>query len=204
MSEKNRRRRGAVSTVGFVLIVLTIVGLGLGGVMVVTTSIGAQSRELAALKREANELEYESAGLTTQIETLSSTASLALRATDLGMVPNPYPVFVSLADGKVLGEPTPVRGNELPQLRGVPPKVETTPVPDPDTSTPGPVPPDPDGGGADAAAEDNPDDVVAAEQPGGEQPGGEQPDTAQPDTAQPDAEQPDAEQPDAEQPGDEG
>jgi len=164
MSEMTNRPRGSVSTVGFVLIVLAIVGLGLGGVMVVTTSIGAQSRELSALRNRADDLTYESAALGTQLETLSSTASLALRATDLGMVPNPYPAFVSLADGKILGTPTPVEGDELPQLRGRLPKVTDIPAPAPPAPS---TPPQPGDGQAPAEPTQNPDDVVAADQVGG-------------------------------------
>jgi hypothetical protein len=158
--------RGAVSTVGFVLIVLAVVGVGLGGVMVVTTSIGAQSRELTALRNKADELTYESEALAAQIETMSSTASLALRATHLGMVPNPYPVFVSLADGRILGEPTPVEGDELPQLRGRLPQVEDLPSPQP-ASTPQPAPPAPEEAVPSPEGQDA-DDVVAAPQPGGQ------------------------------------
>ncbi|SDL56018.1 hypothetical protein [Tessaracoccus oleiagri] len=164
MSEMTNRPRAGVSTVGFVLIVLAIVGLGLGGVMVVTTSIGAQSRELSALRNRADDLAYESAALGTQLETLSSTASLALRATDLGMVPNPYPAFVSLADGKILGTPTPVEGDELPQLRGRLPKVTDVPAQQP------PAPPSESPqlpGEAPTEPVQNPDDVVAADQVGG-------------------------------------
>lgn len=153
-----KNQRPSISTVGFVLIVLAIVGVGLAGVMVVTTSIGAQSRELTALQHEANELEYESAALQTKLETLSSTASLALRASQLGMVPNPYPAYISLEEGAILGEPTPVKGNEFPQLTGKPPVLEDVPSPEPaaqPTETP--------------SAEVEPNtEVLAAAQPGGE------------------------------------
>lgn len=156
-----KNQRHSISTVGFVLIILAIVGLGLGGVMVVTTSIGAQSRELTALQNDAAELEYESAALQTQLESLSSTASLALRATQLGMVPNPYPAFISLEDGKILGEPTPVKGDEFPQLSGKPPAVDDVPPPEPVTEPA-------DAGQAGDEESQPPSDIVAAPQPGGE------------------------------------
>ncbi|NLE96972.1 MAG: hypothetical protein GX596_03145 [Propionibacterium sp.] len=160
-------RSAGVSTVGFVLIVLAIVGLGLGGVMVVTTSIGAQSRELTSLQRQADELGYESAALTSQLDAMSSTASLALRATDLGMVPNPYPAYVSLADGEILGDPTPVTGDELPQLSGKLPPVEESPEPEPEPlTTPSPTPPVDDEAGDEPDTSDS--DVVAAAAPGGQ------------------------------------
>lgn len=109
--------RSTVSTMGFALIIMALVATGMGLVMVVTTSVAAQSSELSALRTEATELDYRAASLTTTLQNTSSTASLALRASDLGMVPNPYPAFVRLADGAILGEPTQVTGDEAPYLR---------------------------------------------------------------------------------------
>ncbi|RMB59688.1 hypothetical protein [Tessaracoccus antarcticus] len=109
--------RSTVSTVGFALIIMALVAVGMGLVMVVTTSVAAQSKELSGLRTEATLLEYRTASLTTELQTTSATGRLATRAADLGMVPNPYPAFIRLSDGKILGEPTPVRGNEVPYLR---------------------------------------------------------------------------------------
>ncbi|NHB83975.1 hypothetical protein G7085_02975 [Tessaracoccus sp. HDW20] len=87
-------------------ILVALIAIGLGGVMVVSTSVGAQSRELTTLRREAKELGYKSASLTSELQRVSSANALALRATSLGMAPNPYPAFINLADGSVTGEPT--------------------------------------------------------------------------------------------------
>lgn len=170
MSQSTSTRRRRVSTVSFVAMVLAIVGVGLGAVMVITTSIGAQSRELTALQREAEELAFESASLRTELEARSSTASLALRAANLGLVPNPYPAYVMLGSGKVVGKPTRVRGNEFPQLRGQLPAPSPTPQP---TALPSPTPPPVQS--VDTHSDGGPVDVVAAGGPG-----------AQP-TGQPDA-----------------
>lgn len=105
-----------ISTLGFFVLVGVLVALGLAAVMVTTTTVAAQSREVQALTREATELGYRSALLTTELQQKSSTSSLAMRASDLGMVPNPYPAFLNLEDGTILGEPTPVKGNEAPWL----------------------------------------------------------------------------------------
>ena len=43
-----------VSALGFVGIVALLIVAGLGGVMFVTTSVGAQSRELTALRNQAS------------------------------------------------------------------------------------------------------------------------------------------------------
>ncbi len=113
-----RAKTPAVSNRMFILMIAVLVILGLAGVMVVTTQVGAQSKELSALRRESTELGYTAAALTSQLQQVSSANALALRATQLGMVPNPYPAFIHLADGSVTGEPTNVDGDELPYLRG--------------------------------------------------------------------------------------
>lgn len=108
-----------LSPLGFGLVIAVLVVFGLGGVMVVSTSVAVQSRELASLRREATELGYTSAALTTELQSKSSAASLALFASQLGMVPNPYPAFIRLSDGVILGKPTEVTGREMPFLRGL-------------------------------------------------------------------------------------
>lgn len=114
-------QRPMMSNVGFGVLIAALVAVGLALVMVVTTSVAAQSRDLAALRKESTELGYTAAALTTELQATSSSGSLALRAADLGMVPNPYPAFINLADGSILGEPTPVRGDEATYLRQLPP-----------------------------------------------------------------------------------
>ena len=105
--------RSILSPLGFGLLVAALVIMGLVTVMVVSTSVAAQSRELASLRKEATELSYTSAALTTELQSRSSTSSLALRAKELGMVPNPYPAFIRLSDGEILGDPKTVEGEEL-------------------------------------------------------------------------------------------
>ena len=162
MSRTRPTPTNPVSTLGFVLIVLAVIAVGLTGVLVTTTSIGAQSKELTELRAEADRLEYESAALGSEIETRASTSSLALRAADLGMVPNPYPAYVMLGTGEILGEPTKVTGREFPQLRRPQPKPSNpSPSPSP-VVTPAPVPPAPDA----SPTPRSPDDVVAADRPG--------------------------------------
>lgn len=142
--------RPVLSPLGFGLVIAALVVVGLGLVMVVSTTVAAQSRELASLRKEATSLEYTAAALTTQLQARSSTSALALRASDLGMVPNPYPAFIRLSDGTIIGNPTPVTGRETTYLRGA----TQVPVPSPLV-----------------ASEQQPD--MAAEQPVGQQVTGE-------------------------------
>ena len=110
--------KARVSTFGFLLILAILVVLGMALVMVVTTQVGAQSRDLANLRKEATQLSYEAAARRTELQGVSSSGSLALRASELGMVPNPFPAFVDLSTGTILGQPRPVKGDEAPHLTG--------------------------------------------------------------------------------------
>ncbi len=116
-----------VSTIGFVAIVLLLIAAGLTGVMLVSTTVNAQSRELAGLRQEAMVLGYEADGLESKYQRVTSTNALALRAAELGLVPNPYPAFVNLGKGTITGEPKAVTGKEMPFLQGSAPEPEPSP-----------------------------------------------------------------------------
>lgn len=117
-----------VSTLGFVGILVLLIAAGLSGVMLVTTTVSAQSKELTALRQEVTVLTYQAEGLESDYQRVTSTNALALRAAELGMVPNPHPAFIDLAAGTITGEPTPVSGEEMPFLQGVP---QSEPAPQP-------------------------------------------------------------------------
>ncbi len=114
------------SSLGFFAMLAMLVVTGMAIVMVVTTQVGAQSRDLSALRREAAVQSYEVAALQTELESISSTGSLALRAAELGMVPNPYPAFVDLSTNSVLGAPQAVEGDEATYLMRDNAPAETT------------------------------------------------------------------------------
>lgn len=125
-----------VSTMGFVGIIIALITAGMVGVMVVTTSVSAQSRELASLRSEAVQLTYQSAALESHLQNMGSANAIALRASMLGMVPNPHPAFINLADGTVTGSPQKATGDEMPFLRGIAPEpVAPPPLPAPTTET---------------------------------------------------------------------
>ncbi|AQP47423.1 hypothetical protein BW730_07850 [Tessaracoccus aquimaris] len=151
----------SVSTFGFIAIIAVLIGIGLGAVMIVSTSVGAQSQELTMLRREATELGYKAESLEGELQRVSSANALALRATELGMVPNPYPAFINLADGTVTGVPTAVKGNEMPFLTGT----QMKPLPSAQPTAP-PVDPAPDA----QAEQEAPTDITAAGPAGEEQP----------------------------------
>lgn len=89
----------------FVVVVMTMLSIGLVGLIIMSTVLQAQSFEATKLSREAAALEIQQQSLTREVEQLLSPASVAQRALIFGMVPNTNPAFLRLSDGKVLGKP---------------------------------------------------------------------------------------------------
>jgi hypothetical protein len=100
----------------FLLVLIGIFGIGMAGLLMLNTTLQSQAFESRILNRQATELAYAQADLETQLDALAAPHELARRASALGMRPNPYPAFLVLPSGKVVGEPTPVDGEELPAL----------------------------------------------------------------------------------------
>jgi cell division protein FtsB len=91
----------------FVVVVLTVLGSGLVGLILMSTVLQAQSFEAARLDREATALETRQQAIAREVERLQSPANVASRAIAIGMVPNANPAFLRLSDGKILGKPAP-------------------------------------------------------------------------------------------------
>ncbi|TXJ07510.1 MAG: hypothetical protein E6Q27_01345 [Aeromicrobium sp.] len=91
----------------FVVVLIGLVGSGLVGLIFLSTLLQGQAFAISDLKREAALLEAQSAELAVTVNDLQSPAAIAERALDEGMVPNTNPVFLRLADGKVIGKPVP-------------------------------------------------------------------------------------------------
>jgi len=100
----------------FLLVLIGIFGMGMGGLLMLNTTLQSQAFESRTLNRQATELAYAQADLEDQLDALAAPQELARRASALGMRPNPYPAFLVLPSGKVVGEPTPVEGQEVPAL----------------------------------------------------------------------------------------
>jgi len=80
------------------------------------TTLQSQAFESRTLNRQATELAYAQADLENQLDALAAPQELARQASALGLRPNPYPAFLVLPNGKVVGKPTPVEGKEVPAL----------------------------------------------------------------------------------------
>ncbi|HNV11330.1 MAG TPA: hypothetical protein PKN27_08365 [Propionibacteriaceae bacterium] len=111
------RPRARVGRLPFILVLVTTLGLGLVGVLVLNTTIQARASELRTMQRQATSLSHEEAALTTQVQLLRSTTTLEQRAYELGLRPNPAPAFIQLPEGTILGTPTRVTGDEMPAQR---------------------------------------------------------------------------------------
>jgi cell division protein FtsB len=91
----------------FVVVVLTVLGSGLVGLILMSTVLQAQSFQAARLDRQATALETRQQAIAREVERLQSPANVASRAIAIGMVPNANPAFLRLSDGRILGKPVP-------------------------------------------------------------------------------------------------
>lgn len=97
----------------FVLGLVALIAVAMGGLVVVNTQIQTQAAELATLERRAATLGYQQAALEADVNQARSAGHLEQQAHNLGMRPNPNPAFIVLPEGKILGTPTVVTGNEM-------------------------------------------------------------------------------------------
>lgn len=118
-------RSGRLAGVPFLMILALLLGAGMLGLLVLSTSIQDRAAQLRDLQRQNTVLGYQEAALQAEADTLESTTLLAQRAADLGMVPNPHAVFITLPDGSVTGQAKPVTGAELPGQRETLPQAIT-------------------------------------------------------------------------------
>jgi hypothetical protein len=100
----------------FLLVLIGIFGVGMTGLLMLNTTLQSQAFESRTLNRQATELAYGQADLENQLDALAAPQELARQASALGMRPNPYPAFLVLPNGKIVGKPTPVEGKEVPAL----------------------------------------------------------------------------------------
>ena len=100
----------------FLLVLIGIFGIGMAGLLMLNTTLQSQAFESRTLNRRATELAYSQADLENQLDALAAPQELARRASELGMRPNPFPAFLVLPSGKVVGKPRPVGGHEVPAL----------------------------------------------------------------------------------------
>ena len=89
---------------------LVIVGILVAGMVILlflNTTLAQGAFQMHELTKAQQALNITKQQLTQSVEVAQSPEQLQARATALGMVPSDNPVFIRLADGKVLGMPIP-------------------------------------------------------------------------------------------------
>ncbi|MET0695724.1 MAG: hypothetical protein ABWY56_17460 [Propionibacteriaceae bacterium] len=105
-----------LARVPFILVLIALFGLGMTGLLMLNTTLQNQAFQASTLNRQATELAYTQADLESQLDKMAAPQELARRASAYGLRPNPYPAFVVLPGGKVMGTPQPVTGDEVPEM----------------------------------------------------------------------------------------
>jgi hypothetical protein len=93
----------------FALIVAGLLVLGMLGLLVLNTTLAQGAFEIGALTKVQRDLAVNEQRLLQKVAQAEAPESLQRRADALGMVPAQAPVFLRLADSKVLGRPTPAK-----------------------------------------------------------------------------------------------
>ncbi len=117
-------RIGASGGGAFATLCVTLLTLGLIGLLLLNTALAEGSITLGALRQESSVLSDRTGDLTEQIARASSSNALAAQATSLGMVRSNERAYINLKTGKVSGTAYPAT-----QFQKVP--IVVTPVPAP-------------------------------------------------------------------------
>ncbi|MPY45368.1 septum formation initiator family protein, partial [Streptomyces phyllanthi] len=97
---------GQAARTPFVLLVVTLLGGGLIGLLVLNSALSEGSFRLDDLKEETKSLTDEEQALQRDVDAYSAPDALQRRARELGMVPGGDPAFLN-PDGTVRGVPSP-------------------------------------------------------------------------------------------------
>ena len=135
-----------LARIPFALLVATLLGVGLVGLLLLNTVIAEHSFRLHALQQRTAVLTLQEQQLQREIDALEAPGALAKRATELGMVPAGNPAFIRLSDGKILGVPTPAAAPKPVSVARPSPRPSAAPSTAPSSApsaarSPAPAPP---------------------------------------------------------------
>lgn len=102
--------------VPFAALVLTVLALGLVGLLMLNTSLQQGAFYARGLEGRAETLQQQREALEIQVAELREPQRVAARAAAMGMVPNENPAFLRLSDGTVLGRATPATAGSAPDF----------------------------------------------------------------------------------------
>ena len=112
-------RTGVMSSSAFAIGALAVLSIGLLTLLVLNTALAKGSFRAHELRVQKADLAQREQLLRTQIQDASSPVTLTKRAKELGLVPATAPVFIRLADGKIVGVSYPA-GVPLDPVTGEP------------------------------------------------------------------------------------
>lgn len=113
-----RVRQQQMGRLGFAILIVVMLAAGLAGLLVLNTTIQAQSMQIAQETRNLNVLQHQQAVLAAEVDHLRGPQNLQEQAKKLGMRPNPYGSYIDLRTGKVIGTQTKVDGKKVPGVIG--------------------------------------------------------------------------------------
>ena len=104
-------------TNGVFAVIVTLIGVaGLSLMLIVNVALTQGAFDEASLTREVKGIEAAQQSAQQTLAMLASPGNLESRARAMGMVPAASPVFLRLADGKVIGKAEAASGQTAPQV----------------------------------------------------------------------------------------
>ena len=124
----------------FIIVLASILGVGLFGMLLINTTLAQGAFTLSELRSTQSELSRAEATLIESVAALAAPTVLEEKARELGMVPSSTPAFIQIPSGKILGKPKPApgvpratpadatvgEGVEAPPSSGLPPALGQT------------------------------------------------------------------------------
>lgn len=98
----------------FVMLLVGVAGVGMVGLLLFSTALQDQAFVVNRERDEAAALQRKLTGLEAQLASVNTVPTLARRAQDLGMKPNPYAAQLVLSTGEVVGTAQKISGREIP------------------------------------------------------------------------------------------
>jgi hypothetical protein len=114
------RRTPQAPRTPFVVLVATVLLAGVVGLLLFNTHMQQGSFRASALELQATRLHATQQALEMELDRLRDPQQVAARAQRLGMVPLANPAFLSLADGRTLGEARPATRLDAQRLTPLP------------------------------------------------------------------------------------
>lgn len=105
----------------FVVVVVTLLALGLIGLLVLNTSMERGTYTAGALRAQAANLLQRQQDLQMQVAALQDPQRVSHRAERLGMVQNTAPAFLVLGSGRIIGKPARAVAGDRPDISMSPP-----------------------------------------------------------------------------------